>query len=88
MLTINLPPEVENQVLRNAAERGINTEIYLHSLILEALQLPLPPVVQSPLTPQEQAEAFRRWAADPPHATGPYPETAFRREDIYDDDGR
>ena len=92
MLTVNFPPEVESQVLRNASERGQDTEQYLYQLIDMALRQPVPPIIPAKTSKED---FLQRWGARAAHhqsqqvpTDATLHEPTYRREDIYDDEGR
>ena len=85
-MTVTLEPEIENEVRQQAAEQGQQPETYLNRLIRAALSKPVPSPIYSKLTPEEfrqsQEEVLERARA----RNLPFPNSDFRREDIYDDE--
>ena len=85
-MTVTLEPELENEVRQKAAAQGQQPETYLQQLVREALNMPVPTPISSKLTTEEfiksQQEVLERAKA----RNLPFPDSDFRREDIYDDE--
>ena len=78
-VTLNLRPEVEAGLLAQAQANGMTLEEYLLSVVEGAALL----ATQNPLSPEERAMAFERWAAG--HRTTPnLSEWAVSRESMYE----
>ena len=81
-LTLELTPELEQQLQHEATRHGQETEAY--ALLL--LQNALPEPSYETRTPEERAQAFLEWAHSPVNVTAPpVPDEALRRENMYED---
>jgi hypothetical protein len=78
-ITLKLKPEIEAQLIAQAAQRGVSIEQLLETAIgmfVDANRS------EQPIAPQEKAARFSQWARN--HAvTAPLSDTAVSRESIY-----
>ncbi len=84
MLTVNLAPELEDEVRQNAAERGQDADKYLGQLINMALRRPVPPIIPAQISTEEFIRRMRTMgrAVDP--SVPPLSDEATRRESLYE----
>ena len=85
-MTVTLEPELENEVRQQAAAKGQEADTYLQQLIQKALHTPVPTPIYSTLTPKEFKEAQEEMLERAKARNLPFPNSDFRREDIYDDE--
>jgi hypothetical protein len=84
-VTLELKPEVEARVARQAAAHGMSVEAYIES-VLESLATTQNEPTFKTMTPEERAGAWEAWAASHNPATPVILNDS--REAIYGDDGR
>ena len=82
-LTIDLPPDIEADLVADARAHGLDLPQYVAHLLCERIA----PRAESNLTPAERAAAWRESVKDLPH-TPPLSDDAISRESIYDDRGK
>jgi hypothetical protein len=82
-VTIDLPADIEADLVAQARSQGLELPQYLERLLREQLPLRGAP----PLSPAERAAAWRESTRGLPH-TSPLSDDAISRENIYGDRGR
>ena len=85
-MTVTLEPEIENEVRQKAAERGQPPETYLQQLVRLALSRPVPLPIPSRVTTEEFIRSSQERMERAKARNLPFPDSDFRREDIYDDE--
>ena len=85
-MIVTLEPETEQQVRLKAAERGQQPETYLARLVREALNQPVPSPIPPSYTPAERRQLDQESWDRAVARNLPASSSAFRREDIYDDE--
>jgi hypothetical protein len=78
-ITVDIRPEVEAELARQAAAHGSAVETYVASLLEEAVHLP----AQSGSMSQERFENTLRETAQFSHKIPVLPDEAFTRESLY-----
>lgn len=81
-VTIQLPPDIEADLIAQARARGLDLPQYVEHVLREQV----PPRAASLLSPAERAEAWRQSTRGLPH-TPPLSDDAISRESIYGDRG-
>jgi hypothetical protein len=84
VVTIELKPEVEMQVLVQAATQGVSVESFLASVIESNLPVEDPEPFYKTASPEEWSRAFSEWAAS--HSAIPT-HVDDSRESIYEGRG-
>jgi len=82
-VTIELPSDMETDLIAQACGRGLDLPRYIEHVLREQI----PVRAGSDLTPAERAAAWRESSRDLPH-TPPLSENAISREKMYGDRGR
>jgi predicted transcriptional regulator len=86
-LTIEISPEMEKRLQREAGRKGVAAEEYARRLLEERLL----PTESKPLwataTQEEWEAAFDRWLTSHDPTLPPLPEEAMRRESFYGERG-
>ncbi|MBD2770790.1 hypothetical protein [Iningainema tapete] len=82
-IVIELKPEIEAQLIAQAASAGISVEEFLQMAISGLLSASQPSVVPTVLSPQERAQAFVKWAKSHSIQAPPLSDEAISRESIY-----
>jgi hypothetical protein len=82
-VTIDLPPDIEADLVAQARAHGLDLPHYVEQLLREQV----PPRAGSVLSPAEQAAAWRESTRGLPH-TPPLSDDTISRESIYGDHGR
>jgi Post-segregation antitoxin CcdA len=82
-VTIELPSEIEADLVAQARAHGLDLSQYVEHLLREQVA----PRAGSALSPAEQAAAWRESTRGLPH-TPPLSDDAISRESIYGDRGR
>jgi len=82
-VTIQLPSDIEVDLLAQARAQGLDLAQYVEHVLREHI----PPKASPALSPAELAEAWRQSTRGLPH-TPPLPNDAISRENIYGDRGR
>jgi predicted transcriptional regulator len=84
-LTIDIPPELEGRLNKEAMKRGVAAEELARTFLEERLLFS----AVRPLweRPEEWERAFDRWIASQNPERLPLPETALSRESFYGDRG-
>ena len=80
---IELPSDIEAELVAQARAHGLDLSQYVKQLLREQV----PPRTESALSPAEQAAAWRQSARGLPH-TPPLSDDAISRESIYGDRSR
>jgi hypothetical protein len=80
-LTIQLPPDIEADLVARARAQGLDLSRYVEHVLREQV-----PRSGSVLSPSERAEAWRQSTRGLPH-TPPLSDDAISRESIYGDRG-
>ncbi|MGO9260077.1 MAG: hypothetical protein ACLQU1_27760 [Bryobacteraceae bacterium] len=83
MVTIELPSEIEAELVAQARSHGLALPQYVEHLLRERV----PPRAGSALSPAERAAAWRESTRGLPH-TPPLSDDAISRESIYGDRGK
>nr|WP_238360552.1 hypothetical protein [Iningainema tapete] len=78
-----MKPEIEAQLIAQAASAGISVEEFLQMAISGLLSASQPSVVPTVLSPQERAQAFVKWAKSHSIQAPPLSDEAISRESIY-----
>jgi hypothetical protein len=81
-VTINLPANIEADLVAQARTRGLELPQYVELLLREQV----PPAAGSALSPSERAAAWRESTRGLPH-TPPLSDDAISRESMYGDRG-
>ncbi|KYC35570.1 hypothetical protein WA1_07030 [Scytonema hofmannii PCC 7110] len=81
-IVITLKPEIEAQLIAQAAVQGISVEEFLQ-MAIEGLLIPSQPSVAIARSPQERALAFVNWAKSHSIQAPPLSDEAISRESIY-----
>jgi len=76
-ITIELPPEIEANLLQRAAAEGLSLQDYLRRLLEQQI-----PSSADAITPSERAELWRQSTVGLPH-TPPLSDEAIAREGMY-----
>jgi hypothetical protein len=84
-VTIELPPEIEADMLAQAEAEGMPVGEYLQSLLSGQVSARSD---KSKLSPEEWIWRFEAWVASYPGTTVVLPDAAMEREAIYGDHGR
>jgi hypothetical protein len=79
-VTINLPPEIEADLVAQARAHGLGVPQYIEHLLRDRV----PGQRTAELSPAERASAWRESVKDLPH-TPPLSDEAISRESIYGD---
>jgi hypothetical protein len=82
-VTIQLPSDIEADLVAQARGRGLDLPQYVEHLLRERVS----PRAGSALSPAERAAAWRESTRGLPH-TPPLSDDAISRDSIYGDDGR
>jgi hypothetical protein len=82
-VTIQLPSDVEADLVAQARSRGIDLPQYVEQVLREQV----PRLAGSALSPEERAAAWRESTRGLPH-TPPLSDDAISRENIHGDHGR
>jgi hypothetical protein len=84
-VTLNLPPQIEQAYLAEAAARGLPLE----DIVTETLIAAWRPIAQArPVNTDEWMRRFTAWSESAAHANLPdLPEDAMSRDSIYGDRG-
>ena len=77
-ITVELPPEIEQRVLAQARVRSLSVDAIVQDFLARSAESPLP----VDLTPEEWSKALDD-SLDSLPATGPLPDNAFDRDNIY-----
>ena len=85
-MTVTLEPELENEMRQKAAEQGQPLETYLQQLVRAAPNQPVPTPIRSKLTLEEFMKSSQERLERVKARNLPFPNSDFRREDIYDDE--
>jgi hypothetical protein len=81
-VTIQLPPDIEADLVAQAQAQGLDLARYVEHVLREQV----PPRSGATLSPAERAEAWRQSTRGLPH-TPPLSDDAISRESIYSDRG-
>ena len=79
--------DVENEIKRQAAERGLDPDNSVNRLLIEAAASsprPAPVIIRSVLTPEELLQSSQELAEREKARNLPVAPSDFRREDIYE----
>ena len=82
-VTIQVPSDIEADLVAQAREHGLELSQYVERLLRGQVS----PRVDSALSPAERAAAWRESTRGLPH-TPPLSDDAISRDSIYGDDGR
>jgi hypothetical protein len=88
-LTIDLPPELERRLAREAEQRGLSISEYTRCLIEQQLppQQEQKKSLWETLTPDEWEQAFDEYLASHDPTKPPLPPEAFERASFYGERG-
>jgi hypothetical protein len=84
-LTIDLAPELEARLRREAEKQGLSTDDYARTLIERALPTAEPKSLWETLSPEEWQRAFDAYLAGHDATKPPLPPEAFERASFYGD---
>lgn len=85
-MTVTLEPRLEREITQQAAAQGQKAEEYINRLLETALHTAPPAIIRSTLTLEEFLRSFEELAERAKARNLPVSTSAFRREDIYNDD--
>ncbi len=85
-ITLELSPDLEAKVIRNAEQNGMRLEDYVRLLIENAPPPPEKSLMET-LSPSEFAIALREWSESQPENLPILTEEAMSRQSIYSGDG-
>lgn len=86
-LTIDLAPEVEERLQREAEKQGLSADAYAQQLIERSLPIEEREPLWETLSPEEWKRQFRAWAASHDATRPPLPPEAYERASFYGDCG-
>jgi hypothetical protein len=86
-LTIDIAPELEAQLQKEAARRGLAASDYARQLLEERLLVTEPKPFWATATREEWEAAFDQWLASHDATRPPLPEDALRRDSFYGERG-
>ena len=84
MIQLEVQPDTAAIVTAQARRQGLSVDTYLRRLVRE---LDAAPILKPPLSPQEKAGLWRKWAASHNPQTPLLSDEAISRESIYRERG-
>ena len=85
-MTVTVEPKLEHQITQQAAAQGQEAEEYVNRLLETALHSGPLPMIPPAMTPEEFLRSSQELVERAKARNLPVSTSAFRREDIYDDD--